>query len=178
MADDRKSVDWEAIEREFRAGQLSIRAIASKFGVTDTAIRKRAKAHDWTRALADKVRETVREKLVRSDGSQEGSQEQRATDKEIIEAAALRGLEVITSHRRDLTQIHALKRILLWKGMRSIGPMRHYSIARSAPRKPLATIRLYAARPSPPQAFSQWQSRRRDELHLSVRAAGGNPFQP
>jgi len=36
---DRKTVDWEAIEREYRAGQLSLREIGRRFDVTDTAVR-------------------------------------------------------------------------------------------------------------------------------------------
>lgn len=108
----RPSVDWEAVEREYRAGQVSVRALATEFGITEGAIRKRAKAEGWQRALADKVREAVREKLVRSDGTQEGTQSQRANDGEIVEAASLRGLEVVTSHRKDLSQLHGLKRVL------------------------------------------------------------------
>ena len=34
-----KQPDWEAIERAFRAGALSIRTIADRNGVSDTAIR-------------------------------------------------------------------------------------------------------------------------------------------
>jgi hypothetical protein len=63
---ERKSVDWIAIEREYRAGQLSVREIARRSSVTEGAVRKHAKADGWTRALADKVREAVRERLVRS----------------------------------------------------------------------------------------------------------------
>jgi hypothetical protein len=113
VAGKRASVDWEKIEAEFRAGQLSIKEIARANGITDTAIRKRARLDGWSRALAEKVRETVKEKLVRADGSREGSRPQRASDKEIIEAAALRGLDVIASHRADLQQLHGLKRIIL-----------------------------------------------------------------
>ncbi len=110
--EDKPRADWEAIEREYRAGQLSIRAIAAAHGVTDTAIRKKAKAEVWERALAEKVRQAVREKLVRTDGSQDGSHPQRASDAEIIEGAALRGLNIVTSHRKDLQQLHGLKRVL------------------------------------------------------------------
>ncbi|GJE00568.1 hypothetical protein [Methylobacterium isbiliense] len=104
-----KRFDWEAIEAEYRAGQLSLREIAKRHGISDTAIRKRAKAEGWTRALADKVREAVREKLVRADGSH--SQRTR-TDAEIIGQAAQAGFDVVTSHRRDLQQLHGLKRVL------------------------------------------------------------------
>lgn len=37
-----KQPDWEAIERAYRAGALSIRTIADRNGVSDTAIRKKA----------------------------------------------------------------------------------------------------------------------------------------
>lgn len=104
--------DWEAIEREYRAGQQSIREIAKKHGVSDTAIRKEAKAKGWERALADQVRKAVREKLVRSDGSQSGSRPQRANDREIIEGASLLGFEVVQSHRRDIAQLTAISNIL------------------------------------------------------------------
>jgi DNA-binding Lrp family transcriptional regulator len=40
---ERMSVDWEAIEREYRAGQLSVREIARQQGLSHTAINKRAK---------------------------------------------------------------------------------------------------------------------------------------
>lgn len=112
-SNDKKRADWEAIEREFRAGQFSLRAIAAAHGITEGAIRKRAKAEGWERKLADKVRDAVREKLLRDDaGTQDGTHQQRASDKEVVEAAALRGLAVVTSHRKDLQQLHGLKRVL------------------------------------------------------------------
>ena len=109
---EKRKTDWEAIERLYRAGQLSIREIAKKHGVSDTAIRKEAKARGWERALADQVRKAVREKLVRSDGSQPSSQEQRANDREIVEGASLLGFQVVQSHRRDITQLTAISNIL------------------------------------------------------------------
>ncbi|WP_432320598.1 hypothetical protein [Yersinia enterocolitica] len=51
-----KKPDWEAIKREYCAGQLSIRALAEKYGVSDTAVRKRAKADEWPKP--EKVRKT------------------------------------------------------------------------------------------------------------------------
>lgn len=108
----KREVDWEAIEREYRAGQLSIREIARRFRCSDTAIRKKAEAESWTRPLAEEVRKAVREKLVREDGSHASSQVSRATDKEIVDGAAERGFAVVISHRRDLQQLHGLKRIL------------------------------------------------------------------
>lgn len=101
-------VDWEAIEREYRAGMLSLREIGRRHNVTEGAIRKRAKADGWVRQLADKVRTAVREKLVRDDGTHQP----RATDEEIVEAAAEIGKQVQLTHRNDLRQLRAIGVIL------------------------------------------------------------------
>jgi hypothetical protein len=110
---ERRHTDWEAIECLYRAGQVSVRAIASAHSITEGAIRKKAKAEGWQRSLAEHVRNAVREKLVRADGTQEGTQGQRASDKEVIEAAAETGKQVIQSHRSDIRMARGLTQRLL-----------------------------------------------------------------
>lgn len=106
----KSKIDWEGIEREYRAGQLSIRGIAKQYGVSDTAIRKRAKAEHWERDLTKKVQERVRSDLVRSEvripHAREVSPERLEDD--IIEEAAKRGVEVIRSHRKDILKLREL----------------------------------------------------------------------
>lgn len=98
MASD---TDWERIGAEVRAGQFSIREIGRQHGVSDTAIRKKAKEKGWTRDLSDKVREAVRIKTVR--GLVRGEAGTRTpTDEEIIEIAAERGAQVQTRHQAML----------------------------------------------------------------------------
>lgn len=41
--------DWEAIETAYRAGMMSLREIAAQHGISEGAIRKRAKRDDWSR---------------------------------------------------------------------------------------------------------------------------------
>jgi hypothetical protein len=50
-ADGACKPDWDAIRRDFEAGELSIREIARREGISDTAIRKRAKADGWKSGL-------------------------------------------------------------------------------------------------------------------------------
>jgi hypothetical protein len=45
-----KQPDWEAIERAYRAGALSIGTIAERNGISETAIRKKDKASSPTRS--------------------------------------------------------------------------------------------------------------------------------
>jgi hypothetical protein len=42
--------DWPAIRLLYEAGDVSVREISRRHGVSDTAIHKRAKTEDWSRA--------------------------------------------------------------------------------------------------------------------------------
>ncbi len=65
--------DWEAIESAYRAGVLSLRDIGDKYGVTEGAIRKRAKKFDWVRNSGTQVRKN---------GTQNGTQKSKARTSE------------------------------------------------------------------------------------------------
>lgn len=57
----KKSIDWKGIEKDYRAGKTSNRQIAEWYGVSEGAIRKRAKAHNWSQmARQDIQAEAVR----------------------------------------------------------------------------------------------------------------------
>ncbi len=49
MTDEKTAVDWAGIERDYTQTSRSIREIAGWFQISDTAIRKRAKAEGWKR---------------------------------------------------------------------------------------------------------------------------------
>ena len=50
MANADKPIDWDDIEKDYRAGAMSIREIARWHRLTEGAIRKKAKKEGWTRA--------------------------------------------------------------------------------------------------------------------------------
>jgi len=103
--------DWERVERFYRTGLLSIREIAKQAGVSEGAIRKKAKANGWERDLTAKVREKVRTELVRAEVRTPG--EVRATEREIVEQAATTIVHVVREHRRDIRQARrAVERML------------------------------------------------------------------
>lgn len=117
-----KRVDWTFIKPLYEAGALSLREIARQYcqaygdqehfktSVNESAIRKHAKKAKWTRRLADKVRERVREKMVREDGAidSRGKSADRA-DEDTVEAAAGSMLEVMRKHRKDIAKLVALE---------------------------------------------------------------------
>lgn len=104
----KKPTDWESIEREYRAGVLSIREIAKAHDLSDTAIRKKAKADDWQRDLSAQVAEKVRSELVRSEVRTADPQ----TEREIVEVAAATVVQVVRSHRVRIKQGNALVELL------------------------------------------------------------------
>ncbi len=94
---DKRETDWEAIEVEYRANQLSNVMLGKKYGVSEGAIRKRAKAEGWTRDLTAKVRAKVRDTLVRGE-----VRDPKARDNEIVDVVAATGAQVVRTHRKDI----------------------------------------------------------------------------
>ncbi|EKD6972608.1 hypothetical protein OSM99_003574 [Salmonella enterica] len=54
--------DWEAIETAYRAGVMSLRDIGALYGVTEGAIRKKAKKLEWVRKDGTRVRKNGTQK--------------------------------------------------------------------------------------------------------------------
>jgi hypothetical protein len=66
-------VDWEAVERDYRTGQFTDRELGARYGVSHTAIQKRAKKHEWQKDLAGAVRVATQAKLVEHEVSKVAS---------------------------------------------------------------------------------------------------------
>lgn len=122
MAQPKKAApDWERIEADYRAGLLSVREIAASQGITDGAIRKRAKRDEWSRDLSkrilDKADTLVRSALVRSavrtPGGESGCVPTTIPDKAIVDAGAEMVASVRLSQRRDVGRARALTMALL-----------------------------------------------------------------
>lgn len=105
----RKKVDWAACEEEYRAGVLSTRALAAKFGCSESAIRDRAKRYGWSKDLTKAVKDATRARLLRTDLRDPNARE----DAQIVEQAVDLRVAVVTTHRKDLQQLHGLKRVLM-----------------------------------------------------------------
>lgn len=101
MTTEKPATDWEGIEREYRAGQISEAAIARQFGVSRAAIQKRAKKNNWSRDLTEKVRQEVAARLVA-----EGLQPQR--EAATVEQAATRGVQLVLGHRSGLARLRTI----------------------------------------------------------------------
>ncbi|CAK0757439.1 hypothetical protein WCLP8_2870010 [uncultured Gammaproteobacteria bacterium] len=87
-----------------RAGQLSVREIGKRYGVSHVAIEKKAKRNGWARDLSGKVKQEVNRRLVTSEVTSP-----KANHREAIEAASARAVDVVMSHRKDIQRLHTLK---------------------------------------------------------------------
>ena len=104
---DKPRTDWEAIEREYRVGQLSIREIARNNSVSDTAIRKRADQENWSRDLSDQVRRAAKIAAVR-EGVRNALSREPVSDAEIVSTAAARGAKAIEGHLSRVARLKSL----------------------------------------------------------------------
>lgn len=108
-----KLPDWEAIERDYRAGILSIREIASTQGLTHGAINKRAKRDGWERDLKAKIQAKADALVSRSVVSKEVSKERADTERQIIETNAEVIANIRMAHRGDISRGRRLTNKLL-----------------------------------------------------------------
>jgi len=103
-----KVPNWEQIELDYRAGIKTLRQIAADHGITDGAVRKRAKRDDWSRDLSKKIKakseELVRKELVRS----EVRTEKRISEKQTIDANAQLTASVHLAQRKDIQRSRSI----------------------------------------------------------------------
>ena len=113
MSTDRPAPDWERIEADYRAGLMSLRELAKPHGITETAIRKRAKRDGWERDLGAKIRARAEAKLHRKEFVPLSEPAYRVSEREIIEANAERIAQVRGEHRADITRARNQAQALL-----------------------------------------------------------------
>lgn len=104
-----KNFDWESIEREFRAGQLSLGEIGKTYDISRRWIMKRATEKGWERNLGPKVHQQFKQEVLRIDalpiGAEDTPPPQSLSEEEIVEGAAHRKTEVLKCHRRDVASL-------------------------------------------------------------------------
>lgn len=83
---DKKHVDWELIEKDYRAGIKTVRQIAAERGVSHTAIQKRAKQFSWTRDLTEKIQAAAKAKVAKKVVATSVATEKQLSDAATVEA--------------------------------------------------------------------------------------------
>ena len=113
MSGEKVTPDWEVIERHYRAGLLSLREIAKDGGVTEGAIRKRAKRDQWSRNLAAKIQQRADDLVRKATVRTASTQLTAVTEKEVVEGNADVIVRIKLSHRTDIARVKSLLIMLL-----------------------------------------------------------------
>lgn len=101
---EKKPTDWERIELDYRAGILTLREMATAGGVTEGAIRKRAKRDDWTRDLSAKIKAKADDLVRRHEVRKTVRADVKFTERVLVEAGAEAILQVKLGHKVRITR--------------------------------------------------------------------------
>lgn len=114
MAQPKKAApDWERIEADYRAGLLSVREIAGTHGITEGAIRKRAKRDDWQRDLSKRIQDKAEAMVRTAEVRTPVRTESTPSDRAIVEANAEVIAGIRLAHRKDIARSRRLAMSLL-----------------------------------------------------------------
>lgn len=96
---ERRQIDWESVEKDFRAGLLSLREMSDIYGVSHVMIAKKAKQLGWARDLNARIQAKADELVNKA---QVNEKVNAVNEKAIIDANAPIVAEVRMRHRRDI----------------------------------------------------------------------------
>lgn len=110
---DKKVIDWERIDLDYRAGLLTLREIVSRHGGSPAGILKRAKRDGWVRDLGEKIKARAEEIVNKSEVNKKVNKETAVSEREVIEAGAEAVAQVKLSHRSSIARYRTLTTSLL-----------------------------------------------------------------
>lgn len=106
MAAKRKDIDRVGLEKEYRAGIKSLRALSKEFGLAASRITQIAEEEGWARDLSAKIKAKAAEKLNTSilNSKQNDVQDKakKASEKELVDANAQVQADIVIAHRIDI----------------------------------------------------------------------------
>lgn len=104
-----RNIDWVKIERLYRAGLMSICAIARQFDTAEATIRAKALKEGWKRDLTSEVKQLTRTKMVENLAQVFQTEDiKEMADEQLIEEAARTQVEVVRQHQSTLKRGHSL----------------------------------------------------------------------
>lgn len=98
---ERKVVDWERVEIEYRANIMSLAELAETHGISKGRICQVAKEKGWARDLRAKILAKAEDKLNRV-GLNEDLNAKRLTESAVVEKRSTDVVEIRLSHRTDI----------------------------------------------------------------------------
>ncbi len=113
MAKEKNTIDWEAVEHDWRAGIKTKQQMATQYGVSRAAMDKRFTKLGIDRNLADKIRAKTDSIVKKSIVVPPADPLSPAQERDIVEANAAMQSQIILNHRTDIQRTRALSMKLL-----------------------------------------------------------------
>lgn len=112
QAQKRKTTDWQAVERDYRATNLSLRELGLKHNCKAPAIANRAKRYGWERDLTEAVKQATNARLIANAAVEKAvahtaNGEADATTNAVLAAAEV-NVRIVTGHRKRLADLYIL----------------------------------------------------------------------
>ena len=105
----RPAVDWEAIERDYRAGFMSLREIAEQHpGTNHVAIARKAKKEGWEKNLSEKIAARTDALVTQQTVTAVVTEQSRISERQTIEASAQMMADKVLNQREDIKQARAI----------------------------------------------------------------------
>lgn len=109
----KRTIDWDLIEADWRAGVKTKQQMAAEYGVSRAAMDKRFSKLGITRDLGAKVRAKADALVAQAVVTQQVTPQSGVTERDIIEANASLQSDIILSHRKDIQRSRKLTMSLL-----------------------------------------------------------------
>jgi hypothetical protein len=103
-APGKRKVDWDAVERDYRATQMTLRELGAKYDCSHVAIAQKAKKLQWVRDLNPAVRQATTDLLVKAAVNEAVHKSEQAITNTVIAVAEMNS-RVILGHRKRLEQL-------------------------------------------------------------------------
>lgn len=116
----RRNVDWEAVERDYRAGSKTLRQIGEEHGCSHVAVKKRAEREGWTRDLSVRIKEAADAKVTKAEVTKEVTKESAISERQTIESNAQMLADIVLNQRTNVKRAMAVV-VSLWNEIEATG---------------------------------------------------------
>lgn len=101
MTEKRTRTDWDAVHRDYRTGKFTEHELATKYGVSRSAVNKQIRTKGWTKDLQKEIKQATNAKLVAELVANEVAEGGKKVA-DVVLAAAEINKQVILGHRADI----------------------------------------------------------------------------
>lgn len=104
----RPKVDWEAVERDYRAGSKTLRQIGEEYGCSHVAVKKRAEREGWSRDLSVRIKEAAEAKVTKAEVTRIVTKEAAISERQVVEVNAQLLADVVLNERSDVKRARSI----------------------------------------------------------------------